>query len=219
MCHLLSSVNQRWAYGAPREVNLLDEVVVVTGGMTGLGRCIAEIYAMKGVGVAVMDVNGKEEGESEGVRWYKCDVGSPSMVQKTWNKINDDASAIVFHTSLAAELRDHPKIKTLLVTPGQLDTAMFSHIKLDWFRNFFGPVLEVRELAMKIVNTINEGEGGTIALPAYARWIAWQQILPKGMQNWLKRWSGVDTAAIMVPKQQATTKNETRDSESESESE
>ncbi|KAL8906913.1 MAG: hypothetical protein Q9207_001721 [Kuettlingeria erythrocarpa] len=298
MCYLLSSVNQRWAYGPPRKVRLLDEVVVVTGGLSGLGRCIAEIYAMKGVGVAVMDVKVKEEGEHEGVRWYKCDIGNLSMVQKTWSRINDDlgtptilinnaavvngkpflsltrdevaqtyrvntlshfdlaslflrpliaggtggtlvtvssilgrlgasnltaytgskASAIAFHTSLAAELRDILEIKTLLVTPGQLDTAMFSHIKLDWFRNFFGPVVEVRELAMKIVNTINEGEGGTIALPAYAGWIAWQQILPKATQNWLKRWSGVDTAAVMAPQQQATRKTKITDSESESES-
>lgn len=140
-------------------------------------------------------------------------LGASNLTAYTGSK----ASAIAFHTSLAAELRDHPKIKTLLVTPGQLDTAMFSHIKLDWFRNFFGPVVEMRELAMKIVNTINEGEGGTIALPAYASWIAWQQILPKAMQNWLKRWSGVDTAAGMVPKEQSTTKIEIRDSESESE--
>lgn len=93
MCYLLSSLNQRWAYGPPRKVKLLDEVVVVTGGMTGLGRCIAEIYAMKGVGVAVLDVNVKEEGENEGVRWYKCDVGNPSMVQETWSRINDDVGS------------------------------------------------------------------------------------------------------------------------------
>lgn len=140
-------------------------------------------------------------------------LGASNLTAYTGSK----ASAIAFHTSLAAELRDIPEIKTLLVTPGQLDTAMFSHIKLDWFRNFFGPVLEVRELAMKIVNTINEGEGGTIALPAYASWIAWQQILPKAMQNWLKRWSGVDIAALMAPQQQATSKTKIRDSESESE--
>ncbi|KAL8717130.1 MAG: hypothetical protein Q9225_005596 [Loekoesia sp. 1 TL-2023] len=297
LCHLLSSVNQRWAYGPPRKVKLLDEVVVVTGGANGLGRCIAEIYAMKGVGVAVMDVAVKEEGEREGVRWYKCDIGDRSMVQKAWQKINDDlgtptilinnaavvngkpflaltgdeiektfrvntlshfhlaslflrpliskgtggtlvtvssilgrlgasnlaaytgskAAAIAFHTSLAAELRDNSKIKTVLVTPGQLDTEMFSHIKLDWFRNFFGPVIEVRELVMKIVDTIDAGEGGTIAMPAYARWIAWQQILPKSIQNWLKRWSGVDTA-MMAPQEQAASKTVVRDSESESES-
>lgn len=101
MCYLLSSVNQRWAYGPPRKVKLLDEVVVVTGGLSGLGRCIAEIYAMKGVGIAVMDVNVKEEGDHEGVRWYKCDVGNPSMVQETWNRINDDVGSYVTRCCLS----------------------------------------------------------------------------------------------------------------------
>ncbi|KAI4114517.1 MAG: hypothetical protein LQ345_004714 [Seirophora villosa] len=217
-CHLLSSVNQRWAYGPRRKVKLSNEVAVVTGGASGLGRCLVEIYAMKGVSVAAIDIDVKEEGEREGVWWYRCDVGDPSMVQKTWSRINHDASAIAFHTSLAAELRSTPNIKTLLVTPGQLDTGMFSHIKLGRIRNFFGPVLEVRELAIKIVNTIDAGEGGTIALPAYARWIAWHQILPKAAQNWLKRCSGVDTA-IGAPVEQVSSKTEVKNSQSESESE
>ena len=72
---------------------------MVTGGASGLGRCIAEIYAMKGVGVAVLDVGVKEEGEREGVRWYKCDVGVRSMVEATWKKINDDVGSSVVHTS------------------------------------------------------------------------------------------------------------------------
>ncbi|KAL8829631.1 MAG: hypothetical protein Q9170_006088, partial [Blastenia crenularia] len=297
LCHFLSSVNQQWSYGPPRKVKLLDEIVVVTGGASGLGRCIAEIYAMKGVGVAVMDVGIKEEGDREGVRWYNCDVGDRGMVEKTWKRINDDlgtptvlinnaavvngkpflsltqdevektfhvntlshfhlaslflrplvangsggtlvtvssvlgrlgaanltaytgtkAAAIAFHTSLAAELRNSPKIKTILVTPGQLDTGMFGHIKLSWFKNFFGPVTEVRELAMTIVKTIDAGEGGTIAIPAYAAWIAWQQILPRSVQNWLKRWSGVDTA-MMAPEGQTVSKAVVKDFESESES-
>ena len=140
-------------------------------------------------------------------------LGASNLTAYTGSK----AAAIAFHTSLAAELRDTPKIKTVLVTPGQLDTQMFSHIKLDWFRNFFGPVVGVQELAMKIVKTIDAGEGGTIAMPAFASWIAWQQILPKSVQFWLKRWSGVDTA-MMAPQREATTKTVTQHSESESES-
>lgn len=141
-------------------------------------------------------------------------LGASNLSAYTGSK----ASAIAFHTSLAAELRGSLKIKTLLVTPGQLDTGMFSHIKLDWIRNFFGPVLEVRELALRIVDTIDAGEGGVIALPAYANWIAWQQILPRSIQNWLKRWSGVDTAAMMAPQRQAASKTAIKDSESEDDS-
>ncbi|KAL8947263.1 MAG: hypothetical protein Q9222_006440 [Ikaeria aurantiellina] len=294
-CYVLSSVNHRWAYGPPRKVKTLDEVVVITGGASGLGKCIAEIYALKGVGVAVMDVAIEEEGEKEGVRLYKCDVADRGMVGKVWKRICEDlgtptvlinnaavvngkpfleltedeventfrvntlahfqlaklflrplvaigmggtlvtvssilgrlgasnlsaytgskAAAIAFHTSLAAELREMSNIKTILVTPGQLDTGMFGHIKLDWFRNFFGPVIEVRELAVKIVSTIDAGEGGTIAMPFYAASLPWQQILPRGLQDWLKRWSGVDTA-MMAPRTQNAEKKMVEDSESES---
>ncbi|KAL8648155.1 MAG: hypothetical protein Q9226_006117 [Calogaya cf. arnoldii] len=301
LCHILSAVNQRWAYGPPRKVKSLDEVIVVTGGASGLGRCIAEIYAMKGTTVAVIDVGMKEsdQGEREGIRWYKGDVGNRRMMEQIWERISQDlgtptvlinnaavvngkpflsltaeeveetfrvntishfhltslflrplianntpgtlvtvssilgrlgasnlsaytaskAAAIAYHTSLAAELRPcAPQIKTILVTPGQLDTVMFSHIKLDWFRNFFGPVVEVRELAMKIVKTVEAGEGGTIAVPFFASALAWQQVLPRALQNWLKRWSGIDTA-MMASQEKIVGEKLNQDAEGESEDE
>ena len=301
LCHILSAVNQRWAYGPPRKVKSLDEVVVVTGGTSGLGRCIAEIYAMKGTSVAVVDVATKEseEGEREGIRWYRGEVGNTRMMDQLWKRISQDlgtptvlinnaavvngkpllsltaeeveetfrvntmshfhltslflrpllatntpgtlvtvssilgrlgasnlsaytaskAAAIAFHTSLAAELRpSSSQIKTILVTPGQLDTAMFSHIELGWFRNFFGPVVEVRELAMQIVTTVDAGEGGTIAVPFFASALAWQQVLPKALQNWMKRWGGADTA-MMAPQENMVDKKAVGDSEGENESE
>ncbi|KAL9041729.1 MAG: hypothetical protein Q9214_004007 [Letrouitia sp. 1 TL-2023] len=281
LCYFLSVVNHRWAYGPARKVRLLDEIVVITGGLSGLGRCLAEIYALKGVGVAVLDIGVKEEGEREGVRWYKCDVSDREKLEKTWERIKVDlgtptvlinnagmvdgrpfldlapekiektfqvntlshyylnslflpplldnrkggtivtissvlgrlgashlsaysaskAALIAFHSALSAELRSYPNIKMILVTPGQLDTRMFEHIKLPWIKRFFGPVVEVRELAVNLMKMIDSGEGGTIAMPAFASSIAWVGILPKSMQNSMKRWSGVDTA-IMAPKGQ-----------------
>lgn len=107
LCHLLSSVNQRWAYGPPRKVKLLGEIVVITGGASGLGKCIAEIYAMKGVGVAVMDVDVKQEGESEGINWYKCDVGDRIMVEKTWSRIMDDVGGRIIDHQHGFTYNDH----------------------------------------------------------------------------------------------------------------
>lgn len=59
---------------------------------------------------------------------------------------------------------------------------------------FFAPVVEVRELAVKLVAMIDSGEGGLLAVPAYARWIAWLAVLPVGAQKVLRGWSGVDDA-------------------------
>lgn len=71
---------------------------------------------------------------------------------------------------------------------------MFADVKMGWLRSFFGPVVEVRELAVRLVKMIDEGEGGVLALPAYARWISCLGVLPVGVQQMVRRWSGVDEA-------------------------
>lgn len=71
---------------------------------------------------------------------------------------------------------------------------MFAAVRLGWARRFFAPVVEVREIAVKLVAMIDSGEGGVLALPAYARSIAWLAVLPVGAQKILRSWSGVDDA-------------------------
>ncbi|KAI4129982.1 MAG: hypothetical protein LQ347_003552, partial [Umbilicaria vellea] len=91
LLYFLSIFNQRIAYGAPREVDLTDEVIVITGGASGLGLCIAEMYGMKGASVAVMDVKEVDEGTGvEGVEFYTCDVGNREQVDRTWARIVQD---------------------------------------------------------------------------------------------------------------------------------
>lgn len=65
---------------------------------------------------------------------------------------------------------------------------------MGWVGRFFGPIVEVGELALKLVAMIDSGEGGVLALPAYARWIAWMGVLPAGLQKVLRGWSGLDKA-------------------------
>ena len=132
------------------------------------------------------------------------------------------AALIAFHSSLSAELRPYPHLKTILVTPGQLDTELFSHIKLPWIQNFFGPVVEVRELAVELAKMIDSGEGGVIAMPTFASWIQWLGILPVSIQNSIKSWGGVDTA-MMGPRESrkqetASKKPSRRESHSDSSS-
>lgn len=88
--HTLVIWNHRLAYGRARIVNLEEEVVLVAGGGgTGLGRLIAEVYAMKGVrGVAVLDIKvpepgaEREEWEERSIRWFECDVGRREEVER-----------------------------------------------------------------------------------------------------------------------------------------
>ena len=47
-------------------------------------------------------------------------------------------------------------------------------------------------MAVRIVETLDKGEGGVVSEPAYARWITWVGVLPMSLQMLVRRWSGVD---------------------------
>lgn len=114
MYHLLSAVSDRYAYGKPREVDLSDEVVVITGGKGGLGGCIAEIYGMRGVRVAVLDVSVAEEEDKSGaeegsdIRYYQCDIGDRKSVQKVWKRVVDDMGTPTVLVNNAAVVNGKP---------------------------------------------------------------------------------------------------------------
>ncbi|CAD6571346.1 MAG: hypothetical protein ASARMPRED_004474 [Alectoria sarmentosa] len=291
LSRVLQNANTRIAYGSPREIDWEDEVVVITGGIGGLGGCLAEIFALRGVGVVVLDIEVPPKGaaaeglvagladgeEKEGVRYYHCDVGNHEQVERVWRKVVEDvgtptvlinnaavvsgesvleqsseevertfrintfshyqlnklflgpmlgksaiggtivtvasvlahlgaahlsvysaskAALLAYHASLTAELASKaPKVKMILVAPGQLDTQMFSNVRLrGWWRNFLGPVIGAGQVAVKIVELIDTGNGGVVSEPAYARWIAWLSVLPVGLQRIAKSWAGMDDA-------------------------
>lgn len=93
---ILSALNRRIAYGAAREMDWEEEVVVITGGASGLGKVLAEMYGMRGASVAVLDlrVPAKEEREqSEGlaaVKWVRCDVSQWEEVLRAKEEVEKD---------------------------------------------------------------------------------------------------------------------------------
>ncbi|KAK4075052.1 uncharacterized protein Triagg1_4716 [Trichoderma aggressivum f. europaeum] len=268
---IASAVNQRIAHGMPREVDLGEEVIVVTGGASGLGMLVAEVYGMRGASVAVLDVNEMENGEARGVTFYKCDVSDKEQVAKVAVEIEKDlgtptvlinnaavvvgkplldlsideietsigtnllgpfyclktflpaiirggrggtivnvssvighlgaaqltdyaaakAGLTALHKSLAAELREsHPDIRTVLVTPGQLSTPLFYGVQTP--NGFFAPVVEPVDVTKEIVAAIDGGKGVTAAMPFYARWVDWYNVLPVGVQLVARKLAGVD---------------------------
>lgn len=90
----LAALNRRVAHGKAREVDLSEEVIVVTGGAGGLGLLLAEVYGMRGASVAVLDVVEMENGEQRGVTWYKCDVGNKEQLAKVAKEIEEDVSPL-----------------------------------------------------------------------------------------------------------------------------
>ncbi|KAL7960213.1 hypothetical protein V8C34DRAFT_277248 [Trichoderma compactum] len=268
---IASAVNQRIAHGMPREVDLGEEVIVVTGGASGLGMLVAEVYGMRGASVAVLDVNEMENGEARGVTFYKCDVSDKEQVAKVAVEIEKDlgtptvlinnaaivvgkplldlsideietsigtnllgpfyclktflpaiirggrggtivnvssvighlgaaqltdyaaakAGLTALHKSLAAELREsHPDIRAVLVTPGQLSTPLFYGVQTP--NSFFAPVVEPVDVTKEIVAAIDGGKGVTAAMPFYARWVDWYNVLPVGVQLVARKLAGVD---------------------------
>ncbi|KAH8695400.1 putative short-chain dehydrogenase/reductase family protein [Talaromyces proteolyticus] len=87
-------LNRRIAYGMPREAEPSHEIIVITGGGSGLGQLIAQIYGMRGAGVAVLDIKEVSEvngwDELSGVEYYQCDVGDRKALELTAKRIEND---------------------------------------------------------------------------------------------------------------------------------
>jgi hypothetical protein len=87
-------VSDRIAFGPHREVDLSEEVIVITGGVDGLGGLLAETYGMRNANIAVLDLKtvDKQEAEAKGVSYYQCDVGDAQQVEAAAAKIVKDVS-------------------------------------------------------------------------------------------------------------------------------
>ena len=90
--YLLDMISKRIAYGPPREVDLSEEVIVITGGARGVGGLVAEVYGMRGASVAVLDVCEMEDAEGKGINFYKCDIGKKEEVLEVAKKVERDVS-------------------------------------------------------------------------------------------------------------------------------
>ncbi|KAI0385266.1 NAD(P)-binding protein [Hypomontagnella monticulosa] len=264
-------MSHKIAYGMHREVDLTEEVIVITGGAGGLGLLIAEVYGMRGATVAVLDIADLESTEARGITYYKCDVRDKTQIARVAAEIERDlgtptilinnaaevvgkklldmdleeveksiatnltshfytiktflpgmirnetggtivtvssvighlgaaqltdyaaakAGVTALHKSVAAELQAYPEIKTILVTPGQLSTPLFSGVKTP--NSFIAPVVEPIEVAKEIIKAVDMGLSDHIGMPLYARWVDWYNVLPVGLQKIARKLSGVDT--------------------------
>lgn len=115
-------------------------------------------------------------------------IGAAGLTDYTAAK----AGITALHKSLTAELKSYPNIKTVLVSPGQLSTPLFKGVKTP--SSFFGPVLEPVDVAKEVIAAIDAGSSMVLAMPLYARWIDWMNVLPVGIQVIARKLSGVDAA-------------------------
>jgi len=105
------------------------------------------------------------------------------------------------HQTLQHELHSHTdpstfaRVKTLLVETGQIKTELFADkTTLPFYAEFFGPMLEAKDIAKEIVKTIERGDGGVLRMPFYAKCIPFYAILPGTVQTLVRSFSGIDRA-------------------------
>ena len=96
---ILSLLNERLSTSGRRPIDWQDELVLITGGEGGLGHSLADIFALRGVDVAVADVLPATEGRAKqwagagnggGVSYYQCDVGDPENVSVLKSQIRNE---------------------------------------------------------------------------------------------------------------------------------
>ncbi|KAK1836183.1 hypothetical protein QBC39DRAFT_410746 [Podospora conica] len=125
---ILYGINNRLAFGLPREVDLSEEVIVITGGASGLGLLIAEVYGMRGATVAVLDIQDMENGEARGVTYYKCDVSDAQQVLRVAAEIERDLGTPTVLINNAALVLGKPLLSlTLPEINRSLATNLLSH--------------------------------------------------------------------------------------------
>jgi NAD(P)-dependent dehydrogenase (short-subunit alcohol dehydrogenase family) len=106
-------LNYHITHGKPRTMDWENEVVVVTGGGSGLGRVIAEMYAIRGVSTAILDIKEADpeaidliDGGNGSLQWFRCDVSDKDDVEVVMEElrqqmgtptilVNNAASSIV----------------------------------------------------------------------------------------------------------------------------
>ncbi|KAK9475298.1 uncharacterized protein V1510DRAFT_408833 [Dipodascopsis tothii] len=102
------------------------------------------------------------------------------------------AGVLGLHESLTYELLDYTGIKTLLVTPGQMYTSMFDEIQSPL--EFWAPKLKPIDLAREVIDTIDVGGTGQIALPLYVNYMPFVRALPPNAVRFFRWLSGMDAA-------------------------
>lgn len=67
---------------------------------------------------------------------------------------------------------DNPPIRTTLLIPGQIRTALFASLAhLSRLVEFLAPVVTPEEVADRIVEELERERSGVVHLPVYAAWL------------------------------------------------
>ncbi|TGZ84180.1 NAD(P)-binding protein [Ascodesmis nigricans] len=103
------------------------------------------------------------------------------------------AALKALHQVLAAEMgREGGRVKMVWVELGQMRTELFRGVETpNWF---LAGEMEPVDVAKEVVRAVEEGVGGEVVLPLYARWVGLYTVLPVRVREWARWLSGIDVA-------------------------
>jgi len=81
--------NQGNLFYAPRPLEWSEQVVVITGGASGVGELLANTLAVKSVSVVVLDVKPIQT-QNYNIAYYKCDVSKWEEVEAVSKKVIEE---------------------------------------------------------------------------------------------------------------------------------
>ncbi|ERS96333.1 short chain dehydrogenase reductase [Sporothrix schenckii 1099-18] len=200
---VLSAINRRIAFGQPRTVDLSEEVIVITGGASGLGLLIAEVYGMRGATVAVLDVKEMENGEARGVTYYKCDITDKDQVIKAAADIERDLGPPTVLINNAAVVNGK---RLLDLDYAEIDRTLFTNLASNFYTlKAFIPGIARSGLGGTIVTITSVlGELGAVQLSDYAASKAGLSALHRSLTAELKT-SHPDIRTVLVTLGQLST--------------
>ncbi|PVI04139.1 NAD(P)-binding protein [Periconia macrospinosa] len=168
MIGIFNIFSERIAFGRPREVDLAEEVIVITGGVDGLGGLLAETYGMRNANVAVLDTKkvSDDEAEEKGVLYYECDVSDPKQVEAAVAEIVEDLGPPTILINNAGIVQAKPILDSTAEEVEQtFRTNTFSHFTT--LRTFLPHMIQERRGTIVTVASVL-GHVGAANLASYA---------------------------------------------------
>ncbi|KAH9907875.1 NAD(P)-binding protein [Xylariomycetidae sp. FL2044] len=195
-------INHKIAYGMHREVDLTEEVIVITGGASGLGLLIAEVYGMRGATVAVLDTADLESTEMRGITHYRCDVSDKTQVARVATEIERDLGTPTILINNAAVVVGK---KLLDMDLEEIDTSLNTNLLSHFYTlKTFLPGMLRSEVGGTIVTVSSVlGHLGSAQLADYAAAKAGVTALHKSLAAELQEYPEIKTI-LVTPGQLST---------------
>jgi len=81
--------NQRSLFFAPESLDWSEQIVLITGGSSGMGELLANTLAVRNVNVVVLDIKPIQT-ENYNITYYKCDVSNWEEVEAVSKKVIEE---------------------------------------------------------------------------------------------------------------------------------